>query len=773
MATRNRTRRKLKRKQRQSLQPSGLVQEARRLLDKRDFRGALSQLKQLPAGRANPEGTTFLRFCILKMRARELDRERQAKSAEILRQQAAEFYPEIDPYELNQIDLELFLECCSIKNAVEVYANSLTNWQGSSGIERDLADRIVIQKSWESIEPLSKDHPLRSDIDPIIDGMDAMDNGEWGEAANFMQKLPRRSPYAPWRVFCRAMQAFRDENDEHLRKALDLLPLDFILSGTISELHRVAAGTENTTTSDSAAVLRVLGLDSLNIASLGNEFRAAISCQSTVNEVSQSIKKFAKKLCPDDPIPAVVDLVMISELAVLSSAVTYKAPELISNLVPKHRIPGVWARCNLGAHLMTPYLWNAVATRLFFDNIAAEFPDPNDQRIAKSVVCEVLASSELPYSFSYRMDDDDEQALESILGQDHIDYSTVRYDLMELSVKLDPDNLDGHRKLLSMYKNHRWTRERKRAALNRMTSQFPEEAEPWRQLAEMDYARNAYRQAEKSLAEALKRAPHDDQMLDMQATGFLIAADRNRRSGKYKLAAADIERAEKMNRPQLELAVKNKRLLLDFVSSKGDLDQLMNSLQDFEPAELIRQVAVLIQNVKDEVNNGAKNVNQEMAIELYRACLGLEEVFEQVEPAMLGNLIAPIPSHLVAIYPTQEIATVLTSWWQFIMRNSTFDSLLDAFDHLMVIEQEEVVRIEIKRRLSEKIGSSDKNVLLLYLAVIRYLFRQDHDGKRIKEVFDNASRTESLRLKSCAGRLGKVTTGGLRAALMSLRFDNL
>ncbi|MCY4373005.1 MAG: hypothetical protein OXC31_04470 [Spirochaetaceae bacterium] len=50
--------------------------------------------------------------------------------------------------------------------------------------------------------------------------------------------MARRSPFAPWRLFCKAMGCFAAGDEHGLRPTVDLLPEDFALRGTVAELRR-------------------------------------------------------------------------------------------------------------------------------------------------------------------------------------------------------------------------------------------------------------------------------------------------------------------------------------------------------------------------------------------------------------------------------------------------------------------------------------------------------------------------------------------------------
>ena len=131
------------------------------------------------------------------------------------------------------------LDCAE---ALAVYAESLQARPPVLRAERVLADRLVIQRGWEGLEVLDADHPLRRDAEPVARSLEAMDAGDWERAADLLRGIARRSPFAPWRLFCNAMVCFGGGDDEGLRRVLDLLPEDFPLAHTVAECRRACTG---------------------------------------------------------------------------------------------------------------------------------------------------------------------------------------------------------------------------------------------------------------------------------------------------------------------------------------------------------------------------------------------------------------------------------------------------------------------------------------------------------------------------------------------------
>ena len=123
--------------------------------------------------------------------------------------------------------------------ALAAYADHLDGGTSLPRVERVLADRLVVQRFWAAVDVFDRTHPLRRDAAAVRPGLDAMDAGDWAQAANLLQGVSRRSPFAAWRLFCRAMVCFGAGDDDGLRRLVGLLPDDFVLARTVAEWRRL------------------------------------------------------------------------------------------------------------------------------------------------------------------------------------------------------------------------------------------------------------------------------------------------------------------------------------------------------------------------------------------------------------------------------------------------------------------------------------------------------------------------------------------------------
>ena len=771
MASGEHSRRKRRRKRSQSQNASSedLLAQVRQLLAKGDGRGALDRLRRVRHEDGGPQDLSLLLFCACTQRARQLARSGLDREAVAMRARAARHRETVSTRTLGEEDLVQYVRYLDGADALAAYADRLNARSPVLGAERTLADRLVIERGWEGLDVLDPDHPLRRDSGPVMRSLEAMDAGDWERAADLLQGVPRRSPFAPWRVFCKAMVCFGTGDDQGLRRSLDLLSADFALARTVAEWRRVCTGDGG----GSMQVQRVLGTGGTAGEALGRELGQALRRNERPRDLERLMIRLADALYPEEPLQARMDLLQIAGLATLRCELPMQTVQgLARRLLPAARVPALMARIGLLLQQASPDLWDPAPAAACLDHLRADFPRAADRALARGRVLEVLARTGhravQPEYLPPRMT----RTLSQLLGATIDDPGMLFVELMVASLRADPDNREGYRFLLDLLRGRSQDKPRLRSILEEMAVRFPEDPDPWLELTTLHYSSNAYRRAEHSLAEARRRAPHDERILDLQAAGFLRSADQSRKSGRFALAAQDLQRAEALGRPKLGVIPRVKRILLDVVSGGRDAAEVAAPhLEHLPPAARIRTLALLLHDFGE--NSHVKNVRPEMASAVQGLLARSMRFIEALGPDEVVDLLAPLPADLHILYRRLHIAPVLAEWWAALIRRLEGDELAEVFDVLMDCNGRTLVRAEINRRLRGATQTRRDPLLLLYLAVIRYQEGHDYDSRRFVEALDAAVPSDRERLRAAAARLAGHAQGILREALQKFDFGLL
>ena len=756
------------RAQQQSLDPERALAEARRSLDDGDARTALELLRRVSRQNGAPAVPPLWLFCACVERARQLHRKGSAKEAAALRSRAAQHREAIDVGTLAEEDLVRYLRCLEAGDAVAVYAEHLAGGPPLPAAERAVADRLVIDRGWDGIEHLAAEHPLRRDAEPIRRSLDAMDAGDWEGAARLLAGVARRSPFAPWRLFCRAMGCFAAGDEHGLRRTVDLLPEDFALRGTVAELGRAATGAGQ---GGPDAVRRALGTETAPVAASAASLVQAIHADSR-HEIERHLVGLADAVYPEDPVAARIDLLMIA------CAATIEVPlsagllgRMVASVVPRDRSFSVMAQAAVLMHeLEAGDMWDPSVAEDYLDVLPVAFPCRADQAMARSCVLESLARAGVSSGIGpHLLDPESLESLTVLLGTRPEDPATMLVDLLMASLAADPESPTAYRLLLDLL---RWpslgSTGRVRGILEELAKSHPDDPEPWLDMVTLDYARNAYRRAETALAEARRRAPYDERILDLQAAGYLKSAAQSCKRGRFDLAERDLERAANLRRRKLEPILRVKRLVLDVVrAGRNAAAAAEPHLRELPPGERLRTLAVAIHDLAWNSNRSTPDPTAASA--LRQVLARGERAIRKLEPDEVLGLISDLPSDYRVVYGSLRIAPVLAEWWGAVMARLDGDRLLSCFDTLIACGGHKAVRSELYRRMPGDRTIRRDSLLQFYLAVVRYLQGVDRDSLLFAEVLQRAEPGEHQGMRAAASRLAQVVDGPLRVALQ--RFD--
>ena len=772
MATK-RSSRKARKRAREKLRntpPLHLFDQGRQRLAKEDARGALDLFKQAQHGDDSLEGLPLQLFCAGALRARQLAEKGMIKEAAAMRGLADGHRASIALGGLGADDLAQYIDYLDGPEAFQVYAEYLRDHPPLSHIDRFLADLLVIHRCWEAIGRFDPDHPLRRDVEVIRQAVASMEVGSWEQAGISLKDIGRRSPYAAWRLFCKAMVCFGAEDDQGLRQAVDLLPEDFALGHTVAEWKSICAGeAEEKRPAVSLRVRQALGTDGGAVAQLAEQLRQAIWKQQ-LRDIERLLPRLAEAIYPEDPLQARIALLQIVGLADLPP---HSLHNLLQRLLPRERLPAVIAQIGLQIQEKSPDRWNVAPATIYLEQLPLEFPEARTQALARGRVLESLArTGHRAGVMPYMLPPLQQQALARITGERIGDPGTLFANLMAASLEADPENREGYRFLLDLLRGRTSNKSKLGKILDDMVARFPDDPQPCLELATLHYSRNAYRKAEAVLAEAGKRAPYDERILDLQAIGHLKSADQNRKRGHFQRTVEDLQCAADLKRSRIAPLLQEKQLMLEVVSSDGEIAAAISShLDALPPAQQLRMLAVLIHDLEE--NSNVKNVRAAMANELQDLLQRRAGLFDQLNPGEVVELLSPLEGDLAILFDDLQVAPALEDYWTPLFERVGGGELIALFDILLDCGKRPVVRAEIDRRLQGAKKSHRDPLLLFYLAVIRYLEGKDYDSRRFQEVLGMVDAARREELRAAALRLSRHAQGHLRQALQEFRFEML
>lgn len=176
-------------------------------------------------------------------------------------------------------------------------------------------------------------------------------------------------------------------------------------------------------------------------------------------------------------------------------------------------------------------------------HLDAEFPDQEHARIAHALILlHAVERIRMENFFVQRLRCDSER-LRPVLGITSNNPAEFLIEMTFKAILLDPENRRSYELLANLPRYSRQTKNRVEKGFIQMLDYFPDDPFPCLELSTIYYEKNTFRKAENILKEAMKRAPHDNRVIDRHVISLLISADNSIKRKKLHLASRDIEKS--------------------------------------------------------------------------------------------------------------------------------------------------------------------------------------------------------------------------------------
>ena len=747
-----------------------LVLSARRYLAEANGRKSLDVLKQAQTNHPAPEQLDVLFYCACVCRARNLAEKGMRTEAVAMRSRAGHYQSSIQAAELSPEDLRLYVAALEPSEALAVYAAHAPGGERDFETERVLADMLVVDRCWDGLSALEPDDPFRMEAESVRSGVEAMDSGDWERAAGTLRGVGRRSPFAPWRLFCKAMVQFGEGNDESLRRTVEQIPDDFAMAGTVAAWKSLWG--EGGVVPE--PVQSLLGLGAGQRRALAEDFARVLGRAESGQRIAQAITELARALSPEQPDDAVADLLQVAGLATSGTRLSLgTVREAARFLLPRERLGAAMARMRL---LIQHKIRDEAEAGVALDVIRSlrdTYPNARERAIARGCVLDSLARTAFENRGVVDYSRDAWDDFRQLLGHEVEHSYWIDMELMHASLRADPDNRDGYLFVCDLVRRGAPGKGTLEPLMQRMASRFRHDPLPLLELAYDYYTRNAYRKAEDALAEAMLRAPHDERIRDLQAIGFLYSASQSAKAGRFGAAFADLGRAEAMERPSLAAVMPAKRILVELVSGKGNAGAVLSAGLDARPP--LEQLQILILLAKDyQLNSTHKRFREKDESEIHLAFGRRQHLVDALEPDEKLSLLRPLPSEFRVLFHLLKNAQFVVFALPSVLDDLEEDRLFEAFDLMLDSRMHEAVRGDITARLDASLPSATRQLLRFYLAVIDLSEGHVDDARELRQIVELAEPPPVReKLRAAAQRLSRLFRGALAEALHRFDFEPL
>jgi tetratricopeptide (TPR) repeat protein len=711
-----------------------LLEQGQHYLKGEKPREALSCFKQ--AGKQDGFTATIknLMFKAYLVRAGQLRAKGLQVEAESMMQLATDFMPSAQ--DITEKDLLPYVQQAAPDQAMKIYAAWLNTHPLSSACENQLADRLVESRQWNLVESLPEASGLKDNIDCIRNAVEAMDQGEWEKALNTLKPVSSRSPFAPWRLFCRGMTAFLKDDDKSMQKAFSLIPAGFSLMPVIDSMRMPLKTLLADRPDSSPAILDCFWEGPIKKEKYITELFQTLK-QRRFSQIKTAIVQLAEMISPQEPLSSKIFILKYVWLYLMMQMDTSPEPffKLLHQLLPRDIADLLTDNMQLLAGI-APFS----ASGSNISSLDQIFKDETQQSMAKSLILFKLLErvTDTPEWF-----DRDRAGLESFrallgISATHLetdDREMILLDIAAEALRLDPDNKAGCRQIVRLKHHSRAAKTRLEALLQTMVERFADDPWPCLELASVYYEKNAFRKAESILSEAMQRAPHDRQVLERHVIALLISIKNNLRRHKYNPAWKDLERAEAYSSPGTAPLIAEKKILLQMLDRQQPLEAALEAaLAPFETADQLKIMVLLAMEMETGKLDFSGSIRKQLDTRLVKSMKNIKKLSSME----IMQLLLPIRKEYTPLIDSRFLfdSTAIKKYKLLsYLNHADFSRIL-----ISVIDETlfPVIQKEIKKRLKSDVRPDDRIRLQFYQVVIKNIDRPFCDLSAIDRIVQQA-----------------------------------
>jgi len=748
-----------------------LLSQGKQFLANKNPREALNCFKMALKKGASAEQVNIYIFRAYLLRESQLREKGMVREAEAIKKQANGYFPKVD--QLSGNDITLYVSTSSNKEALNAYNKYIAVHKISPETEIIFANRIFTGQNPDFINNLDEASPLKRDADTAYKGILLMNDGLWEDALNVLHPIPRSSPFAHIRLFCRAMVSFYNENDADMFKALSLIPDDFPLISIVKGLSSIySTGMEYNSKKESFPLPQCLWETPVNHERIIADFIQK-SDLNNPDRTAKLIRTISDTLYPESP--QVVRMLLIQFIWKKNKEAGFQYDSFdddrFNALAEKNLTPEENNRLNCKINLLyseTPWVSASEYIKILKD----EFTDEQDRKIAHSMVLILTVNRIYNENIHIPSNKYPMEQYADFLGIEPANLRNnemILIDMASKAVQLDPYNIKGYEILVQLQRTSRSAKAKVEESLNLVIKALPDDPAPCLELATILYEKNAFRKAETILKEAIKRAPYDNKVLERHALSFLISAGINFNRGKFHLVIDDIKKAAAVNCSKIAPFLAEKKIFFQIMDEPKKSDSIISSeIKGLVLYEKLRILSILLLDLtasnkvfpNKALNKITKIFNKEL------------KQISNLSSSDIVSLMAPLERAYLALLPSVKMSDIFIKRWKSLSKHIKDTDLIIIFDYIFEENTFGLIEKEIHKRTSRAV-EPQRAIMDFYLAVIKYINNENIGSSMFNALINNADAGTLKELQTISRKLAAHTSGPLQSALAVFNFDML
>ena len=747
----------------QQISADQCIEQGKAFLEKGKARDAIDSLKLAEKKNGDAASIRQLLYRAYLLRDAQLRSKGLIPEADAVKKLAFGIMPTAD--QLTEADVLHYVSRASVAESLKLYLSFSKSHSPSAKMDQHVAYRLMITDDWEPLSVLEISHPLRRDSASAKEAVSLMNQGNWEGALQVLKVIPRVSPFASIRLFCRAMVLFYQENDSEMIQILPLIPDDFPLAFCVESLKRSAGGKDSSADFSLPHSQSCLWEGTANPEKMVSDILSCLK-NKQLKQAAYNMSSFAKAIFPHSPIFATQQV--LETVAFSAHYIKYgyeQLQKMIKSQLPLHDALLTIAKVDLydpsGAQQ---------SAEKYLSLLEKEIPDLNYRNMVSGMVliyaAKILHSEKLGYQ-SINL----HSSFNKMMGFSKDDKNTdkVVLDLVTRSIGLDPLNRKAYKLLVDIPRDSRPAKDAVEIALLKMSDLFQDDPFPCLELASLYYENNAFRKAERVLGEAAERAPHDNRVIDRRALSLVISACKNLQRKKRHLVLPDLEKAEGFNSKNIKSLIVEKKILFDLLADPGHVEKInFNDFPQLSSFDQIRVMGLLIEEMnshgKPFTSNHVNSLTKKMKFEISR--------LSDLTPTDVIALLGPFPKECKQVLPQKNIALILLS-----NRSDIFGVLQDAdlipvFELLFHRDLLGFMASELKTRLRKK-NQALAAQMRFFLITLKYMTGEPHCSESYKDVIKMADGPMKNELEALSIKLSRHASGHIKSSLEHFDFRYL
>lgn len=770
-----------------------MVRLGRAHIEAERSRDAIDLLKKaLKKGNDETGEIPKLLFEAYIQREKQLRSKGMAKEAQIVKKQAMEVLPDVTL--LSEAQLVDFIEVGEVSDAVGIYGRYQKQMGRSDSAEVCLAGRVVETAAWDALSGLDATSPLRQDAETVKAIAPLMDQGDWEGALEGLRSVRKNSPYAPFRLLCRAMTDFYGDDHTSARRALSMIPDAFPLKPVSRQLENAISNGGGVAHERLAPEMQTAFLEGpVGIGPLVEKLAKA-SGRMSWREIADGIADLAQHILPENIYGARYFLVQSAiPMVLLDDFDEGDFKRMAETLLSKEAAGLLLAK----AKLLSPHTPPSYAGHYIVTYLEKEFPDENERRMAHA---HILASRVelLVRRDEIRMLKMDAPRLKnyaSVLGLSSFgDGEVMAIEMLLKALRLDPEMRSGYEMLAKLPRTSRAARNKAEEAFLMMAEKFPDDPFPCLELAEIYYQHNAFRKAETVLKQAMERAPHDARVVDRHTVSLLVSADKNITREKFHLVERDLAKAESLNSRKSMPFVREKQLLYALKKHSGETvaagqqKQLWGEPAEGEPLDvgrligekLVEQPPIVRFRILAALHidiRRQKLPEKEALLKLIENEIRSLQPKAGLEASDVMALLSPLEKHYFSLFGTRRLAPTLLACSDKFFDAIPDKDVVDFFDAVMERDLLDRILVEVRKRLKKrkrKIDPRLRQILTFYKVILEHILGAERSARMFYETIDPVANTPVFpELQRISRRMSRFAEGVLKECLERFNFAPL